>query len=78
MGTHAGATAEGQREMLSELGVTEGIIGWGIRSSMAVERVGKMPDRGVPLVASAGTGHQEVMLISRRGRASGMSTVPEV
>jgi len=40
MGSHGGATAEGQRETLESLGVTEERLGCEIRSSMAVTEVG--------------------------------------
>ncbi|RBI60376.1 DUF362 domain-containing protein [halophilic archaeon] len=53
MGSHGGATAEGQQEMLESLGVTEERIGCEIRSSMEVVQVGETPDRGVPVVADA-------------------------
>ncbi len=53
MGSHGGATGEGQREMLNELGVTEESIGCEIRSSMDVVEVGRTPDRDVPVVADA-------------------------
>ncbi|MFA9516530.1 DUF362 domain-containing protein [Halopenitus sp. H-Gu1] len=53
MGSHGGATAEGQREMLAELGVTEETVGCEIRSSMAVEEVGRTADRDVPVYADA-------------------------
>ncbi|WP_424005349.1 DUF362 domain-containing protein (plasmid) [Haloarcula salina] len=53
MGSHGGATGEGQREMLNELGVTESAIGCEIRSSMDVVEVGRTPDRDVPVVADA-------------------------
>ena len=53
MGSHGGATAEGQREMLASLGVTEETISCEIRSSMAVVEVGRTPDRGVPVVADS-------------------------
>jgi len=53
MGSHGGATAEGQREMLATLGVTEESIGCEIRSSMAVTEVGTTPERDVPVVADA-------------------------
>jgi Lactate racemase N-terminal domain len=46
MGSHGGATAEGQTEVLRELGVTEEYIGAPIRSSMEVVKVGKT-DYGV-------------------------------
>jgi len=53
MGSHGGATGEGQREMLNELGVTESTIGCEIRSSMDVVEVGRTSDRDVPVVADA-------------------------
>jgi hypothetical protein len=53
MGSHGGATAEGQREMLADLGVDELTIGCEIRSSMDVVEVGRTADRNVPVVADA-------------------------
>ncbi|WP_415383319.1 DUF362 domain-containing protein [Halosimplex sp. TS25] len=53
MGSHGGATAEGQREMLNELGVTETAIGCEIRSDMDVVEVGRTTERNVPVVADA-------------------------
>ena len=50
MGSHGGATAAGQREMLAELGVTESSVGCAIRSSMETVEVGRTPDRDVPVV----------------------------
>ncbi|MDR9432058.1 MAG: hypothetical protein RI568_15360 [Natronomonas sp.] len=50
MGSHGGATADGQREMLASLGVTGDAIGCEIQSSMAVEQAGETPERGVPVV----------------------------
>jgi hypothetical protein len=41
MGSHGGATAEGQRETLEALGFTETAMGCEIRSSMAVRAVGE-------------------------------------
>jgi hypothetical protein len=41
MGSHGGATADGQVETLDALGITEDRLGCQIRSSMAVEAVGK-------------------------------------
>ncbi|WP_207587559.1 DUF362 domain-containing protein [Halomontanus rarus] len=40
MGSHGGATPEGQRETLAALGITESALGCAIRTSMAVDRVG--------------------------------------
>ncbi|MDS0223105.1 DUF362 domain-containing protein [Haloarcula sp. S1AR25-5A] len=51
MGSHGGATGDGQRTMLNELGVSESAIGCEIRSTMDVVEVGRTPDRDVPVVA---------------------------
>lgn len=48
MGSHGGATAEGQIEMLAELGVTEASAGAEIRATMEVDEIGRIPD-GPPL-----------------------------
>jgi hypothetical protein len=53
MGSHGGATAEGQREKLASFGVTPESVGCEIRSSMDVDRVGETPQRGVPLYFDA-------------------------
>lgn len=44
MGSHGGATAEGQQAMIESLGVTESRVGCEIRSSMEVVKVGETPD----------------------------------
>ncbi|QDT68984.1 hypothetical protein MalM25_19100 [Planctomycetes bacterium MalM25] len=43
MGSHNGATAEGQREMIESLGCTEEATGMPIRSSMECVKVGEAP-----------------------------------
>ena len=48
MGSHGGATAEGQREVLAELGVTEESAGTEIRATMEVKQIGQIAD-GPPL-----------------------------
>ncbi|WP_035297265.1 lactate racemase domain-containing protein [Brevibacillus thermoruber] len=48
MGSHGGATAEGQREVLESLGVTEAFVGAPIVSSMDVVEVGRLPN-GLPV-----------------------------
>lgn len=48
MGSHGGATAEGQSEVLAHLGVTEETVGCEIRSSMEVVKVGELPN-GLPI-----------------------------
>src|SRR5262245_13021206 len=44
MGSHGGATAAGQEEVLARLGVTEARVGAPIRSDMATEEVGRTDD----------------------------------
>ena len=48
MGSHGGATAEGQREMLAGFGITEESMGVPIRSSMETECIGETP-QGIPV-----------------------------
>lgn len=44
MGSHGGATAEGQKTMLAELGVTESSVGAEIRATMEVKEIGQIAD----------------------------------
>ncbi len=53
MGSHGGATAEGQRDKLATLGVTEEAAGCEIRATMDVVEIGRTPDRDVPVYADA-------------------------
>ncbi len=48
MGSHGGATAEGQKEVLAHLGVTEESVGCEIRSSMEVVKIGEL-ENGLPV-----------------------------
>lgn len=48
MGSHGGATSEGQREVLAHLGVTEESVNCEIRSSMEVVKLGELPN-GLPV-----------------------------
>jgi hypothetical protein len=65
MGSHGGATAEGQRTILAELGVTPENVGAEIRATMQVKEIGRLPE-GPALyqdVISAAADH--VVLIGR-------------
>ncbi|MCQ4334591.1 DUF2088 domain-containing protein [Natronomonas sp. F2-12] len=53
MGSHGGATADGQREKLATLGVTEEAVGCEIRATMDVVEVGRTPERDVPVYFDA-------------------------
>ncbi|GMX62328.1 lactate racemase domain-containing protein [Paenibacillus elgii] len=48
MGSHGGATAEGQKEVLHHLGVTEEAMGVEIRSTMEVVQIDQLPN-GLPV-----------------------------
>ncbi len=49
MGSHGGATAEGQVQVLERLGVTERSLGCPVRSSMEVVEIGRL-DNGLPVL----------------------------
>src|SRR5262249_19256173 len=44
MGSHGGATAEGQQQILESYGITEAFVGAPIRSSMEVVEIGRTPE----------------------------------
>ncbi|MFB3816873.1 MAG: lactate racemase domain-containing protein [Candidatus Methylomirabilales bacterium] len=48
MGSHGGATGEGQKALLADLGISEASMGCPVRSSVAVEEIGRTPG-GVPV-----------------------------
>jgi len=50
MGSHGGATAEGQKRVLKNLGISESSMGCSIRSSLEVDKIGQTVD-GVPVFA---------------------------
>jgi hypothetical protein len=62
MGSHGGATAEGQVDKLSTLGVTEESIGCPIRATMEVVEVGRTPERDVPVYADANAVEAEAIV----------------
>lgn len=53
MGSHGGATPEGQLEVLEALEITEDSVDCEIRTTMDVEQIGRTPDRGVPVYVDA-------------------------
>jgi nickel-dependent lactate racemase len=59
MGSHGGATAEGQMKLLAGYGITEKTMGVPVKSSMEVEKIGELGN-GTPIYldreASAGDG----------------------
>ncbi|MFC4440392.1 MULTISPECIES: nickel pincer cofactor-dependent isomerase, group 22 [Natrialbaceae] len=65
MGSHGGATAEGQREMLEGLGVTPTVMGCEIRSSMETEEVDE-DSLGRPVYASRDALEVDAILLVNR------------
>ncbi len=68
MGSHGGATADGQIEMLASLGITESAMGCEIRSSMAVDHVGD-DDEGRPVFASTDALTADAVILANRVKA---------
>ncbi|RDI70115.1 DUF362 domain-containing protein [Halopelagius longus] len=65
MGSHGGATAEGQVETLASLGITEASMDCEIRSSMAVEAVAEDPN-GEPVYAAEDALDADAILLANR------------
>lgn len=65
MGSHGGATAQGQVEMLESLGITEESMECEIRSSVAVERVGRDAE-GRPIHAARDALEADAVLLANR------------
>ncbi|BCU81568.1 hypothetical protein JIR001_13510 [Polycladomyces abyssicola] len=65
MGSHGGATAEGQIDVLKQLGVTEATVGAPILSSMEVVEVGRLAN-GLPVyIDKHAYGADKVIVINR-------------
>lgn len=62
MGSHGGATAEGQREMLAGYNITEESVGAPVISSMDVEQFASLPD-GTPLYCDVNALHSDGIII---------------
>jgi hypothetical protein len=65
MGSHGGATAEGQVEMLASLGVTPASVGAEILATMEVKQIGQLPD-GPPLYQDANAAAADATLLVNR------------
>jgi hypothetical protein len=68
MGSHGGATAKGQVEVLEHLGITEQSIGAPIRSSMEVEYIGKT-DEDIPVYMDQQAFHADGIIVVNRIKA---------
>lgn len=65
MGSHGGATAEGQREVLEALGITEASVGCPIRASMDTVVVGHTPE-GQAVHVDAFAAQSDAILVVNR------------
>lgn len=65
MGSHGGATAEGQRAILASLGVTEETVGCEIRSSMETVKIGESADGHDIRIDKNASGADGIILINR-------------
>jgi hypothetical protein len=75
MGSHGGATAEGQRELLASLGLTEEAIGCPVRISMAVDRLGELAD-GFPVLCDSNAARADHLVVINRIKAHTAVTGP--
>ncbi len=77
MGSHGGATAEGQIQILAELGVTAEAVGAAIRSSMEVDVLGRT-DRGMTVYCDRNAmGADAIVAINRVKKHTDMTAVHE-
>src|SRR5262249_19750263 len=67
MGSHGGATAEGQREILADYGVTEETVGAPVVSSMETVELGRVLN-GVPVHASVDAARADALIPLNRGK----------
>jgi hypothetical protein len=65
MGSHGGATAEGQKEVLEDLGVTEESVGAPIHASMEVVQVGQLPG-GLPVYTDRNAFEADKVIVINR------------
>jgi hypothetical protein len=65
MGSHGGATAEGQREVLAEWGITPERMGCPVHSSMEVVRVGETPTNIAVFCDASAFNSDGIVLVNR-------------
>ncbi len=65
MGSHGGATAEGQKKVLAGYGITEETMGVPVRSSMEVEEIGKL-ENGVSVYLDKEALHSDGIVVVNR------------
>lgn len=65
MGSHGRATAEGQRELLAELGITEETVGVPIEATMEVVQLGELPN-GMPIFMDRNAAAADAIVVVNR------------
>ncbi|MHB9098252.1 MAG: lactate racemase domain-containing protein, partial [Syntrophales bacterium] len=75
MGSHGGATAEGQKELLTSLGMTEEQLGCPVKAGMEVDQVGELTD-GFPVLCDRNAARADHILIINRIKAHTAVTGP--
>jgi hypothetical protein len=75
MGSHGGATAEGQKELLSSLGMTEAALGCPVTVSMEVDTVGELAD-GFPVLCDRNAARADHLIVMNRIKAHTAITGP--
>ena len=68
MGSHGGATAEGQKELLTSLGMTEAALNCPITVSMEVDPVGELAD-GFPVLCDRNAARADHIIVMNRIKA---------
>ena len=68
MGSHGGATDEGQKEVLGTLGITEEYVGCPIKSSLTVVELGLSPS-GLPVYLDKNASQADAIIITNRVKA---------
>ena len=75
MGSHGGATAEGQKELLTSLGMTEAALGCPVTISMEVDQVGELAD-GFPVLCDRNAARADHIIVMNRIKAHTAVTGP--
>jgi hypothetical protein len=75
MGSHGGATAEGQKELLTSLGMTEAALNCPVTVSMEVDPVGELAD-GFPVLCDRNAARADHIIVMNRIKAHTAVTGP--
>lgn len=75
MGSHGGATAEGQKDLLTSLGMTEENLGCPVTVAMEVDQIGELPD-GFPVLCDRNAARADHIIVINRIKAHTAVTGP--